>query len=247
MKYFKCACMPILAAAVFLLASCGGGSSEKSTTTESVPPVDSTATKAPPPVNSIVTTPMNMVVIQHKVANFSKWMMAYEGHDSARLAAGLHNYVIGRALTDTNMVMVALRADDIAKAKAFTKDPGLKKAMQQGGVTGAPEVMFITCTWQDTVHIDTRLRARTSFSVKDAAAWQKGFEDGKQERLDNGITDRLIGHDADDEKKVSIVTALSDTAKAFAYYKSDALKKRREAGGVIGNPVQFIFTIVKRY
>jgi len=38
-----------------------------------------------------------------------------------------------------------------------------------------------------------------------------------------------------------------DTAKAFAYYKSDALKKRREAGGVIGEPERFLFRIVQRY
>ena len=43
---------------------------------------------------------------------------------------------------DSNMVMVALKADDMAKAKAFAKDPSLKKAMQKGGVTGAPYDFF---------------------------------------------------------------------------------------------------------
>jgi hypothetical protein len=38
-----------------------------------------------------------------------------------------------------------------------------------------------------------------------------------------------------------------DTAKAFAYYKSDALKKRREASGVIGEPDRFLYRVVKRY
>ena len=91
------------------------------------------------------------------------------------------------------------------------------------------------------------IRSRSTFSVKDWDAWQKNFQDGKQERLDNGITDRVIGHDADDNKKVSLVTAVIDTAKAFAYYKSDALKKRREAGGVIGEPKRFLFRVVQRY
>jgi hypothetical protein len=65
--------------------------------------------------------------------------------------------------------------------------------------------------------------------------------------MDNGIVDRVIGHDAGDNKKVILITAVLDTAKAFAYYKSDALKKRREAGGVIGEPQRFLFTIAKRY
>jgi hypothetical protein len=83
--------------------------------------------------------------------------------------------------------------------------------------------------------------------VKDWAAWQKAFEDGKQERLDNGITVRAYGHTLGNDKKVVLVTAVMDTAKAFAYYKSDALKKRREASGVIGEPDRFLYRVVKRY
>jgi hypothetical protein len=91
------------------------------------------------------------------------------------------------------------------------------------------------------------IRSRTTFSVKDWDAWLKSFQEGKQERIDNGIVVRVIGHEADDNKKVTLVTALTDTAKAFAYYKSDALKKRREAGGVIGEPQRFLFKVAKRY
>jgi hypothetical protein len=175
-------------------------------------------------------------------------MAAYDGHDSARRAYGLHDYVIGRGINDSNMVMVALKADDMAKAKAFTKDPGLKKAMDKGGVMGAPTISFYVATWQDTSTLGPDvLRSRTTLSVKDWDAFVKSFDDGKQERMDNGIVTRVLGHDADDNKKVTLVTAVTDTAKAFAYYKSDALKKRREAGGVIGEPKRFLFRITKRY
>jgi hypothetical protein len=43
------------------------------------------------------------------------------------------------------------------------------------------------------------------------------------------------------------VTVLSDTAKAFAYYKSDGLKKRIQASGVIGEPARFYYRLVKHY
>jgi len=251
MKQSRFTGMLFCAAMVFFLTSCGGsGSGESANKDSAAATTDTTAKTAEvaTPVNTIVTTPENMVIVTHKVANFAKWITAYEGHDSARLASGLHNYVIGRGLKDTNTVMIALKADDIAKAKAFSKDPGLKKAMQKGGVIGAPTISFLTTTWQDTVALSPgTLRSRTTFAVKDFDAWVKSFEEGKQERMDNGITDRVIGHDADDNKKVSLVTAVQDTAKAFAYYKSDALKKRRAAGGVTGEPVRFLFTIVKRY
>jgi len=230
---------------VILLTSCGSGSNEKTTATDSTASAD-TAAKAQA-VNTIITTPQNMEVIKHKVADFAKWSIAYEGHDSARLASGLHNYVIGRGLTDSNMVVVALKVDDTTKAKAFAKDPGLKAAMQKAGVLGVPTISIVTETWQDTAKIESTLRSRASYMVKDWDAWLKGFEDGKQERIDNGILDRVVGHDLDDLKKVYVVTAIVDSAKAFAYYKSDALKKRRLASGVIGEPVRFLYQIVKRY
>jgi hypothetical protein len=144
-------------------------------------------------------------------------------------------------------VLVAVKVDDMTKAKTFAKDPSLKKAMQKGGVTGTPSFSFVTITFQDTGVINSDIRSRTTFKVKDWDAWQKAFEEGKQERLDNGLTVRAYGHDVDDDHKVVLVTALLDTAKAFAYFKSDMLKKRRAEGGVIGEPERFVYRVVQRY
>jgi hypothetical protein len=238
------------AAMVFFLTSCGGGDTEKKTSTDSSNVslnADSNTKAVTPEVTTVITTPQAMMVAIHKVANFAKWKTSYDEHDSMRQANGIHSYVIGRGMKDSNTVLVAVKVDDMSKAKAFAKDPSLKKAMQKGGVIGAPEFSFITATWQDTAQLSSNLRSRTTFTVKDWDAWVKSFMDGKQERTDNGITDRVISHDADNDKKVSLVTAVMDTAKAFAYYKSDALKKRREAGGVIGEPKRFLFRVVKRY
>ena len=187
------------------------------------------------------------MVVKHKVSNYAKWKTSYDAHDSARLASGIHSYVIGRGLQDSNMILVAVKVDDIAKAKAFAKDPGLKHAMQKGGVTGKPAIAFVTMTFQDTGSVASDIRSRTTFTVKDWGAWQKSFEEGKQERLDNGLAVRAYGHDADDDKKVVLVTVVSDTAKAFAYFKSDMLKKRRVASGAIGEPERFLYRVVQLY
>src|SRR5580704_4498552 len=150
---------------VFLLVSCSGGGTEKKASTDSTA-TDTTAAVVTPKVTT-VTTPQNMLVVTHKVANYAKWKASYDAHDSARLANGMHSYVIGRGLKDSNMIMVALKVDDTAKAKAFAKDPGLKKAMQKGGVTGTPTMTLTTMVFQDTVTISTDLRARTTYMVKD--------------------------------------------------------------------------------
>ncbi|MDX2046916.1 MAG: hypothetical protein SFU87_09020 [Chitinophagaceae bacterium] len=244
MKQSRFTAMLFCAAMGFFLISCGGGEEKAATETTAT---DSAATVAPPPVNTIITTAQNMMIVIHKVADFAKWKPVYEAHDSVRLANGLHSYVIGRGVQDSNMVLVAVKVDDLAKAKAFSKDASLKQAMQKSGVKGAPKIMIVTATWQDTAVLTSVPRSITTFSIKDWDGWIKSFEEGKQERTDNGIAARVVGHDADDNKKVALVTALLDTAKAFAYYKSDALKKRREAGGVTSEPERFLFNIVARY
>jgi len=234
--------------AVLFLFSCNGN--EEKTSTDKVSSDSTTTTTATTQSvapSTIITTPQSMFVVVHKVSNFAKWKASYDAHDSMRLANGLHNYVIGRGVEDSNTVVVAVKADDMAKAKAFAKDPSLKAAMQKGGVTGTPSMSFVTMTFQDTATINSPLRARTTFAVKDWDAWQKAFEDGKQERIDNGIIVRAFGHDADDNNKVTLVTAIMDSAKASAYRKSDMLKKRMEAGGVIGEPKRFVYRVVQRY
>lgn len=231
------------AGVVTFLTSCGSGSNDKKA--DSTAATDTAAkTQA---VNTIVTTPVNVEVITHKVADYPKWLAAYEAHDSARVAHGLHNFIIARGFEDSNMVMVVTKVDDTAKAKEFAKDPGLKAAMKKGGVIGGPTITLYTETWQDTANVGSALRSVTTFTVKDWDAWQKGFEAGRQERMDNGVTDRVVGHELDNNQKVSVVTALVDTAKAFAYHKSDALKKRIAADGVTSDLHRFFFRIVKVY
>jgi hypothetical protein len=245
MKQSKLGCMLLYVAMSFFFTSCGGGDGEKKISTDSTT-VDSTKTAVTPKI-TIITTPQNMMVVTHKVSNFEKWKTSYDAHDSFRLVNGIHSYVIGRGAQDSNMILVAVKVDDMSKAKSFAKDPSLKQAMQKGGVTGKPSFTFITMTFQDTAVISSGLRSRTTFTVKDWTAWQKSFQEGEQERLDNGITVRAFGHDADDDKKVVLVTAISDTTKAYAYWKSDMLKKRRAAGGVVGEPERFVYKVVKRY
>jgi len=246
MKQFKLNLLPLFAAVAIVLSSCSGGGSteEKNADTTSSTATDTQKVAA----STIVTTPQAMMLVTHKVSNFQKWLAAFEANDSFKLANGIHNYVVGRGFEDSNTVFVATRADNMEKAKAFAKSADLKKAMQKSGVVGAPVISFITLTWQDTARLDnTTLRSRTNFSVKDWTAWVKGFTEGKSEREGNGIIDRAYGHDPNDDTKVELVTALTDTAKAFAYYKSDELKNRRAASGVIGEPKRFLFYVVKRY
>jgi hypothetical protein len=241
-------CTSLAGVLLFSLTACNNSEQKTSeSTTDSTGSASTMATEPSAPASTIVTTPQNMLIVMHKVANYSKWKPSYDGHDTARLSAGIHNYVIGRGAQDSNMIMVALKVDDTAKAKAFGKDPSLKKAMQQGGVVGAPTISLVTMVYQDTSTVSSALRASSTMTVKDFDTWEKSLKAGEQERKDNGIMIRAYGHDASDNHKVRIVSALLDSAKAMAYYNSDAIKKRMADAGVVGKADRWFFHIAARY
>jgi hypothetical protein len=247
MNQLKFPSVLLCAAMAFFLTSCGGSEEKTNTGTTTSDSTVTTATSETTPEANVVTTSENIMIARHKVSNYAKWKDSYEAHDSLRVANGLHSYVIGRGVEDSNTVMVAVKADDMAKAKAFAKDPSLKQAMQKGGVVGTPSFRFTTVVYQDMAKNISDLRAMNMFTVKDWEAWKKSFESSRQIRADNGLTDRAYGYDADDNHKVILVLAINDTAKAEAFWKSDLIKQRRAEGGVVGDVQRFVYRVVQKY
>src|SRR6476620_3044793 len=87
---------------LFCMVSCGGQNDEKNNEAKDTVATDTTAAAPALAPSTIVTTPQNMMVVTHKVADFDKWLASYEAHDSIRLAYGIHSYVIGRSVKDPN-------------------------------------------------------------------------------------------------------------------------------------------------
>ena len=231
---------------LFLFSSCNGNESKTATAN-----TDSTVTnsdaKTKTSESTVVTTPENVMEVWHKVADFTKWEASYNAHDSMRVSSGIHKYLIGRDVDDTNMILVAAKVDDISKAKAFAKDPSLKAVMQKGGVIGVPSIAINTMVYQDNAKNMSDLRSITMFTVKDFDVWKSAFENHRLTRIDNGLTDRAYGYNAEDQHKVVVVVGINDSAKAYAFWKSDILKKQRAESGVIGDVKRHVYRIVKKY
>jgi hypothetical protein len=229
----------LLFAVILLLSvSCNSGEDKKDNT----PPADSSA----PVVTSSLMTG-EIMTIKHKVANFAAWKPLYEAHDSARVANGLHSYVIARGVDDSNMVLVAVRMDDVEKAKAFSMDPGLKAAMKKGGVTGAPEIDYLHSIVNDTSAIQQTIRLMIKHKVKDWDAWKKVYDEHKADRVAAGLTDRVLGHTVGDNHNVTLVFAVADLEKGKAFVNSKDLADRMKAGGVEGTPSFFFYRVVQKY
>jgi hypothetical protein len=247
MKQFKIPFRMIAVGCTLFLSSCGSNEQKTEAGTTDTSATNATAPTTESSKPDVDTTPQTMLLVRHKVANFAKWKMSYDAHDSGRLASGIHNYVIARGVDDSNMVLVATKAEDVAKAKAFTKDPSLKAAMQKGGVTGTPLISLTTVVYQDMSKNMSNLRSMSNFTVKDWAAWKKAFESNRQLRADNGLIDRAYGYDVDDNHKVTLVVTIIDTAKASAYWNSDIIKQKRAESGVVGEVKRFVYHVVQKY
>jgi len=242
MKFLSSAAIVML-----MLFSCNSGSTEKitdTTITDTTGKDTAAAVQTMPPAPE---APAMTLLIKHKVANFAKWMTAYEAHDSVRVAYGLHNFVVSRGIKDSNMVMVALHMDDTAKAKQFSMMPGLKAAMQKGGVISTPSMTYTESSWRDTNTNSSTTRLIIMAKIKDWDIWKKSFDGHKHARMDAGLADRAVGHVIGDPHMVSVVFAVNDINKAEAFVQSKDLKDKMAESGVTGAPDIWFYHVVKQW
>ena len=89
---------------------------------------------------------MGMLVIRHKVKDYSKWRPEFDRHASAQKSAGLSNPRVFRSSDDPNEVVIFFDANDAAKAKYFAASPDLKSTMAKAGIVDSPTFYFLEST-----------------------------------------------------------------------------------------------------
>ncbi|MGD0588722.1 MAG: cyclase [Thermoplasmata archaeon] len=86
---------------------------------------------------------MTAVIVRHKVKDFAKWRVLFDSLDAFHKANGVKNAQILGGTDDPNEVVVITEFEDAAKAHRFAQLEELRKAMEQSGVIGIPEVLFL--------------------------------------------------------------------------------------------------------
>lgn len=239
MKSVRLPAQLLFSAILVLSVSCNSGADKKDKTG-----ADSTVT----PVATAAPVSQDIMTIKHKVTSYAKWKLAHDSGDSARLAVGMHNYVIARGVDDSNIVFIAMHIDSVEKAKAFANNPNMKDMMQKAGVIGSgAEVDYWHTVFTDTASMQQTVRVMIKHKVKDWDTWKKAFDEHKQSRVDAGLTDRVVSYAIGDTHMVGLVFAVSDMAKAKAFMNSKDLVNKMKAGGVEGPPSIFFYQVVKKY
>jgi hypothetical protein len=86
-------------------------------------------------------------LLHHRVADFDKWVAGYDAAGELQAAKGIVGHAANRSLDDPSVVSVYHQAESFDTLRSFLGDHGLKAAMEEAGVTSAPEISFHIGGW----------------------------------------------------------------------------------------------------
>ncbi|MBO9570689.1 MAG: hypothetical protein J7497_00530 [Chitinophagaceae bacterium] len=211
-----------------LLFSCNNGSS----TNEAE--IKDTTTTAPveTKVEKPAFQPFKVVVIQHKVNNFQKAHDGYFKRDSLLRAYGLTHFSMGRLQKDSNTIFIIDKVEDVDKSRAFFKDEKVKATMKKAGVHSDPGYTYAEIIRYNEPASSSPYRLAVTHHVKDFSAWLQAFDSKAADRTANGMNEMAVARNFDDSNTVSVLFAITDTAKAKARMASPEVKKIMADAGV---------------
>jgi quinol monooxygenase YgiN len=83
-----------------------------------------------------------IAVISHPVKDYAAWRAVYDSAEPIRQKAGVTGAEVLNDPKDPTIMVVIHRFPTLEAAEAFLGDPGLREAMEKGGVTAAPTVVL---------------------------------------------------------------------------------------------------------
>lgn len=180
--------------------------------------------------------PPAAVMVTHPVADFDRWKAGFDDHEPVRKASGFLGHHLNRAEDDPNLVSIYLAVGDVDAARAFADSPELEAKMQEVGVTGPPEMTWLTPV-REAVVWDRELPAfMISHTVADFDAWLEGYDAADELRTSAGISGHAANRSLDDPS-LAIVYHQAESFDDLRRFLGDPdLKAAMEQAGVTSEP-----------
>ena len=86
---------------------------------------------------------MPHLLVRSKVEDYAKWKPVFDGLGATRKAYGSKGGHVFCSADNPNEVVVLMEWDSLEKARHFAQSDDLRKAMQQSGVSGPPDMYFL--------------------------------------------------------------------------------------------------------
>ena len=85
----------------------------------------------------------NVVLIRHKVDNYSKWKMVFDARDAVRKSHGCRGAHLFRSTDNARELVLVLEWSDLGKARQYIGSDDTRDAMARAGVCDMPDVYFL--------------------------------------------------------------------------------------------------------
>ncbi len=86
---------------------------------------------------------MSQLYVHHKVEDYPKWRKVFDGMESTRRSMGETSFRVFHTATSPNEIIILTDWKSADQARAYSQLPGLKQAMQEGGVITQPEILIL--------------------------------------------------------------------------------------------------------
>ncbi len=180
------------------------------------------------------------LTVIHECKDYPAWKKAYDTDAPNRAAAGLTEIHVLREHDNANLVALMFGVSDAGGAKAFAKSPDLAAAMRAAGIVGTPRVRFRHGEYKRAIAANY---ATMTLTVRDHATALKAYAMDAADRKTAGLTDLGLLQLDDDPNNLLIMWAVSDVARATAFFDSPALAAHMaKNAGVVGPPERHFWT-----
>jgi hypothetical protein len=176
----------------------------------------------------------NFLTVIHECKDYPTWRKGYDADAPNRAAAGLTEIHVLREHANANLVALMFGVSNVGRAKALAASPELAAAMKAAGIIGTPRVRFR--------HGEYHPRSATNYAtmtltVRDYETALKAYAMDAADRKGAGLTDLAVLQLDDDKNNLLILWAVSDVARATAFFDSPALAAHiAKNAGVVGAP-----------
>ena len=86
---------------------------------------------------------MAYMFVRHSVQDYAAWKSVFDSVGDLRKRSGEDSYQILRQDNGSDNVVGLFQWDNLDNARKYAASPELKAAMEQAGVIGKPEILFL--------------------------------------------------------------------------------------------------------
>jgi hypothetical protein len=183
----------------------------------------------------------NFLTVIHECKDYPAWRKVYDADAPNRKAAGLTEIHLLREHANANLVALMFGVSNVGRAKAFATSPDLAAAMKGAGIIGAPRVRFRHGEYHP---VSAANYATMTVTVRDYETALKAYAMDAADRKGAGLKDLAVLQLDDDKNNLLLLWAVSDVARATAFFDAPALAAHMaKNAGVVGPPERHFWKV----